>query len=151
MSIIFEERVCPWYSSSIRVNGAMAQAPTQLTHSSVNSPSAVVPLRLTFSSRSSVSRICGAPLRWQAVPVQTLMVCLPRGEGEGLVEGAHGVDLARRDLHDLAQAAYAVLGDIVELALEVLQDGQQRFLRLFVTLYDVVVLSRVRHAINPLR
>ena len=64
------------------ITGAIAQAPTQLTHSTVICPSAVVSpgsipsCPLTWLTSSS------EPLTWQAVPVQMVIRFLPRGLSE---------------------------------------------------------------------
>ena len=61
------------------ITGASPQQPRQRTGSSVKSRSSVVAPALTSRIRSSACRIRPAPLTWQAVPMQTRTMCLPRG------------------------------------------------------------------------
>ncbi len=77
---IFAGTTSAWMLCPVTTTGAIAQAPTQLTVSSVNAPSSVVsPARMRSCRLSSSSRSC-APRTWHAVPLHTWMTVRPLGD-----------------------------------------------------------------------
>ena len=85
--------------------------------------SGVVPPAPTPASRSSCSSRRGAPRTWQAVPMHTVHVCLPRGSvSEAVVEGGDPVDLGGCESQVGRRLPHRLLGQVAELGLQVVQD-----------------------------